>query len=175
MSEDPERSSYEDLELGTLTSYFSFRPPSPRPPGSTPPQQQKNPQNSQKRQEGSAGTNRQFTGARVDTTQRPTKVDTTVSDSTFLLSPSIIRALEGVHYIADHLRAEDADFSVSINEIPHLLNVQLSEWCFNGTGPLYHCWPAKVPGCYSTRQVTLLTPMKILEPIDMEYPIFHIL
>ncbi|KAK5903615.1 hypothetical protein CgunFtcFv8_007378 [Champsocephalus gunnari] len=56
-SEDPERSSYEDLELGTLTSYFSFRPPSPRPPG-------------------------------------------------------VIRALEGVHYIADHLRAEDADFSV---------------------------------------------------------------
>ncbi|XP_075454732.1 neuronal acetylcholine receptor subunit alpha-2 isoform X1 [Ascaphus truei] len=30
----------------------------------------------------------------------------------FLLSPSILKALEGVHYIADHLRAEDADFSV---------------------------------------------------------------
>uniref|UniRef100_A0A671V6Q8 Cholinergic receptor nicotinic alpha 2 subunit n=1 Tax=Sparus aurata TaxID=8175 RepID=A0A671V6Q8_SPAAU len=88
-SEDPERSSYEDLELGTLTSYFSFRPPSPRPPG-------------------------QLTGVnRVNPTQKPAKVDNTVStDSSFLLSPSVIRALEGVHYIADHLRAEDADFSV---------------------------------------------------------------
>ncbi len=117
-SEEPERSSYEDLELGTLTSYFSFRPPSPRPPGLTPPPQQKNPQNSQNRPEGAAGTHRQLTGARVNPTQRPTKVDNTVSDSTFLLSPSVIRALEGVHYIADHLRAEDADFSVS-NEIPN--------------------------------------------------------
>ncbi|KAG7242965.1 hypothetical protein INR49_017656 [Caranx melampygus] len=87
--EEPERSCYEDLELGTLTSYFSFRPPSPRPPGSTPPPQQKTPQNSQSRQEAAAGgTNRQLTG------------------------PDVIRALEGVHYIADHLRAEDADFSV---------------------------------------------------------------
>ncbi|KAM8725415.1 neuronal acetylcholine receptor subunit alpha-2 [Acanthopagrus schlegelii] len=111
-SEDPERSSYEDLELGTLTSYFSFRPPSPRPPGSTPPPQQKNPQNSLNRQEGAA--NRQLTGVnRVNSTQKPAKVDNTVStDSSFLLSPSVIRALEGVHYIADHLRAEDADFSV---------------------------------------------------------------
>uniref|UniRef100_A0A8D3AJR8 Cholinergic receptor, nicotinic, alpha 2b (neuronal) n=1 Tax=Scophthalmus maximus TaxID=52904 RepID=A0A8D3AJR8_SCOMX len=83
--EDPDRSCYEDLELGTLTSYFSF------PAG---------------------GTNRQLTGARVNPTQRPTKVENTVSDSTFLLSPSVVRALEGVHYIADHLRAEDADFSV---------------------------------------------------------------
>lgn len=121
-SEDPEKSSYEDLELGTLTSYFSFRPPSPRPPGSTPPQQQKNPQNSQKRKEGSAGTNRQLTVPRVDTTQRPAKADSTISDSTFLLSPSVIRALEGVHYIADHLRAEDADFSVSNNEMPHIFH-----------------------------------------------------
>ncbi|XP_071772519.1 neuronal acetylcholine receptor subunit alpha-2 [Centroberyx gerrardi] len=111
-AEDPERRCYEDLELGTLTSYFSFRPPSPRPPGSTPPSQQKNLQNSQNRQEGSGGTNRQLTGGRVNPTQRPAKVDNTVSDSSFLLSPSVIRALEGVHYIADHLRAEDADFSV---------------------------------------------------------------
>uniref|UniRef100_A0A8K9X9R6 Cholinergic receptor, nicotinic, alpha 2b (neuronal) n=1 Tax=Oncorhynchus mykiss TaxID=8022 RepID=A0A8K9X9R6_ONCMY len=64
-TEDPQRRTpcYEDLELGALTSYFSFRPPSPRPPE-------------------------------------------------FPLSPSVIRALEGLHYIADHLRAEDADFSV---------------------------------------------------------------
>ncbi|XP_071335231.1 neuronal acetylcholine receptor subunit alpha-2 isoform X2 [Trachinotus anak] len=54
-SEDPERSCYEDLELGTLTSYFSFRPPSPRPPGSTPPPQQKTPQSSQNRQEAAGG------------------------------------------------------------------------------------------------------------------------
>ncbi|KAM3603419.1 uncharacterized protein V6R79_021849 [Siganus canaliculatus] len=111
-SEDAERSSYEDLELGTLTSYFSFRPPSPRPPGSTPPPQQKIPENGQSRQEGALGANRQLPGARVNSTQRPAKVDNTVSDSRFLLSPSVIRALEGVHYIADHLRAEDADFSV---------------------------------------------------------------
>ncbi|XP_077443525.1 neuronal acetylcholine receptor subunit alpha-2 [Stigmatopora argus] len=32
--------------------------------------------------------------------------------SPFSLSPAVVRALEGVHYIADHLRAEDADFSV---------------------------------------------------------------
>ncbi|XP_040919812.1 neuronal acetylcholine receptor subunit alpha-2 [Toxotes jaculatrix] len=111
-SEEPERSCYEDLELGTLTSYFSFRPPSPRPPGSTPPPQQKTPQNSQNRQEAAGGTNRQLTGARVNPTQRPIKVENTALDSKFLLSPSVIRALEGVHYIADHLRAEDADFSV---------------------------------------------------------------
>lgn len=127
-SEDHDRSSYEDLELGTLTSYFSFRPPSPRPPGSTPPPQQKNPQNSQNRQEGAAGTNRQLTGARVNPTQKPAKVDNTVSDSKFLLSPSVIRALEGVHYIADHLRAEDADFSVSINADDHMCYYQ-SDTC----------------------------------------------
>uniref|UniRef100_G3P907 Cholinergic receptor, nicotinic, alpha 2b (neuronal) n=1 Tax=Gasterosteus aculeatus TaxID=69293 RepID=G3P907_GASAC len=51
-------------------------------------------------------------GSRVNLTQRAVKADNAVSDSTFLLSPSVIRALEGVHYIADHLRAEDADFSV---------------------------------------------------------------
>ncbi|XP_068197898.1 neuronal acetylcholine receptor subunit alpha-2 isoform X2 [Antennarius striatus] len=107
--EDPEK-SYEDLELGTLTSYFSFRPPSPRPPGSTPPPTQKNSQN---RQEGASGANRQLTGSRVNlTSQRPTAVENTASDSTSPLSPSVMRALEGVQYIADHLRAEDADFSV---------------------------------------------------------------
>uniref|UniRef100_A0A7N6B6L4 Cholinergic receptor, nicotinic, alpha 2b (neuronal) n=1 Tax=Anabas testudineus TaxID=64144 RepID=A0A7N6B6L4_ANATE len=58
------------------------------------------------------GTDRQLPGARLNLTQRPTEVDNAASDSTFLLSPSVIRALEGVHYIADHLRAEDADFSV---------------------------------------------------------------
>ena len=30
-----------------------------------------------------------------------------------VLSPAVQRAIEGVQYIADHLRAEDADFSVS--------------------------------------------------------------
>ncbi|NXL88565.1 ACHA2 protein, partial [Alectura lathami] len=34
------------------------------------------------------------------------------SDRGLSLSPSILKALEGVQYIADHLRAEDADFSV---------------------------------------------------------------
>ncbi|XP_056419744.1 neuronal acetylcholine receptor subunit alpha-2 isoform X3 [Hyla sarda] len=43
-------------------------------------------------------------------TPRQSKVENV--ESNFLLSPSILKALEGVHYIADHLRAEDADFSV---------------------------------------------------------------
>ncbi|CAL1586371.1 unnamed protein product [Knipowitschia caucasica] len=102
-----ERSSYEDLELGTLTSYFSFRPPSPRPIP-TPPTQAKNTPN---RQEAGAAGNKQSMNMRVNATRRP-KVDNVVSESTLKLSPSVIRALEGVHYIADHLRAEDADFSV---------------------------------------------------------------
>ncbi|XP_062378507.1 neuronal acetylcholine receptor subunit alpha-2a [Sardina pilchardus] len=34
------------------------------------------------------------------------------ADPALLLSPSVIHALEGVRYIADHLRAEDADFCV---------------------------------------------------------------
>ncbi|NWU96316.1 ACHA2 protein, partial [Upupa epops] len=34
------------------------------------------------------------------------------SEQELMMSPSILRALEGVQYIADHLRAEDADFSV---------------------------------------------------------------
>lgn len=112
LSDELNRNSYEDLELGMLTSYFSFRPPSPRHLGISSPTQQ----HSQKKQEVPAGTNKQLSGARI-TAQRLTKADSTVSDSYFLLSPSIIRALEGVHYIADHLRAEDADFSVSICEI----------------------------------------------------------
>ncbi|XP_063079653.1 neuronal acetylcholine receptor subunit alpha-2 [Engraulis encrasicolus] len=41
-----------------------------------------------------------------------TTTSTSTSAAAFLLSPSVQRALEGVHYIADHLRAEDADFSV---------------------------------------------------------------
>uniref|UniRef100_A0A1A8LES4 Cholinergic receptor, nicotinic, alpha 2 (Neuronal) n=2 Tax=Nothobranchius TaxID=28779 RepID=A0A1A8LES4_9TELE len=102
--ENPERSCYEDLELGTLTTYFSFRPPSPRPPGLTPPSQLNQ---TQKQQEGA---NRQSGGSRFNSTQRCAKGDNLVSD--FQLSPSVMRALEGVHYIADHLRAEDADFSV---------------------------------------------------------------
>ncbi|XP_074845131.1 neuronal acetylcholine receptor subunit alpha-2 [Carettochelys insculpta] len=45
--------------------------------------------------------------------QRPaTKGDSLVSKPSLRLSPRVLKALEGVHYIADHLRAEDADFSV---------------------------------------------------------------
>ncbi|XP_006864499.1 PREDICTED: neuronal acetylcholine receptor subunit alpha-2 [Chrysochloris asiatica] len=40
------------------------------------------------------------------------KAEVQVQESGLLLSPSIQKALEGVHYIADHLRSEDADFSV---------------------------------------------------------------
>ncbi|KAG9352991.1 hypothetical protein JZ751_017567 [Albula glossodonta] len=43
---------------------------------------------------------------------RPTKVLSTREQHHFLMSPSMKLAIEGVQYIADHLRAEDADFSV---------------------------------------------------------------
>uniref|UniRef100_A0A3B3RXK9 Cholinergic receptor nicotinic alpha 2 subunit n=1 Tax=Paramormyrops kingsleyae TaxID=1676925 RepID=A0A3B3RXK9_9TELE len=65
-------------------------------------------QNLQSRLEGVA---RQL-GGRVDPNKRSFKIDNLVSDATLALSPSVVRALEGVHYIAEHLRAEDADFSV---------------------------------------------------------------
>uniref|UniRef100_A0A8C2B6G3 Cholinergic receptor, nicotinic, alpha 2b (neuronal) n=1 Tax=Cyprinus carpio TaxID=7962 RepID=A0A8C2B6G3_CYPCA len=48
-------------------------------------------------------------GGRVTVTKRP---DMTSDNPGFPLSPSVLQALEGVHYIAEHLRAEDADFSV---------------------------------------------------------------
>lgn len=41
------------------------------------------------------------------------KVETQLQEDGLLLSPRIQKALEGVHYIADHLRSEDADSSVS--------------------------------------------------------------
>ncbi|XP_035380321.1 neuronal acetylcholine receptor subunit alpha-2 isoform X1 [Electrophorus electricus] len=96
---------YEDLELFPLSSAFSlsFRPPSPRPPGSTPPPVQGM----------SPGPVPRQLGGRVNHTKRAALDDSPQSDDQrFPLSPSIMRALEGVHYIADHLRAEDADFSV---------------------------------------------------------------
>ncbi|XP_061608993.1 neuronal acetylcholine receptor subunit alpha-2 isoform X2 [Phyllopteryx taeniolatus] len=80
--------SLEDLELGTLTSYFSFRPPSPPPP---PPPPQDVGRLSGRRAGSACGR---------------------VSAWDFPLSPGVAHALEGVRYIADHLRAEDADFSV---------------------------------------------------------------
>nr|XP_028581086.1 neuronal acetylcholine receptor subunit alpha-2 [Podarcis muralis] len=50
----------------------------------------------------------------VELVRRPaTKTENpTSSEQGLQLSPSILKALEGVHYIANHLRAEDADFSV---------------------------------------------------------------
>ncbi|XP_077408359.1 neuronal acetylcholine receptor subunit alpha-2 isoform X2 [Vanacampus margaritifer] len=81
--------SLEDLELGTLTSYFSFRPPSPQQQKTPPPPP---PQSVRK--------------------LAATRAKEEAPAPDFLLSPSVIHALEGVHYIADHLRAEDADFSV---------------------------------------------------------------
>uniref|UniRef100_A0A8C8HBW8 Cholinergic receptor, nicotinic, alpha 2b (neuronal) n=1 Tax=Oncorhynchus tshawytscha TaxID=74940 RepID=A0A8C8HBW8_ONCTS len=56
---------------------------------------------------GGGGVNR-----RVNPTQRPANLVSDSREIEFPLSPSVIRALEGLHYIADHLRAEDADFSV---------------------------------------------------------------
>ncbi|KAG7471977.1 hypothetical protein MATL_G00103700 [Megalops atlanticus] len=43
---------------------------------------------------------------------RPSKVCGADEQQLFLMSPSMKLAIEGVQYIADHLRAEDADFSV---------------------------------------------------------------
>lgn len=41
------------------------------------------------------------------------------SASASLLSPAVVSALEGVTYIAEHLRAEDADFSVRAEDSYH--------------------------------------------------------
>lgn len=99
----------EDLELGTLTSNFSlsFPTPSPCAPDSTPSAHL--PQLAPKH--GSSTSHDMWARAR----KMLGKVDhcKPVSDDRMSLSPSVIQALEGVHYIADHLRAEDADFSVS--------------------------------------------------------------
>lgn len=98
---------YENLELGTLSANFSpsFRSPSPHPPSSTPTPSFLLPSPSSSLPINHGPSIRH--GVRVNHTMRQ-------SDSEpFSLSPSIIQALEGVHYIADHLRAQDADFSVS--------------------------------------------------------------
>ncbi|XP_036397757.1 neuronal acetylcholine receptor subunit alpha-2a [Megalops cyprinoides] len=51
-------------------------------------------------------------GGWIDPAQHPAFEIGSLADSTHSLSPSVLRALEGVQYIANHLRAEDADFSV---------------------------------------------------------------
>ncbi|RXN29336.1 neuronal acetylcholine receptor subunit alpha-2-like protein [Labeo rohita] len=48
----------------------------------------------------------------VNLCQRPAKLTNLVSDPSLTFSPCVLRALDGVRYIADHLRAEDEDFSV---------------------------------------------------------------
>ncbi|CAL8312964.1 unnamed protein product [Lota lota] len=103
--DDQERRCYEELELGKLTSYFSFRPPSPRPPGSTPPPPPPPPPPPASATEPPPPPSVQKTRTLGDGAAA-------AAESSFLLSPGMMRALEGVHYIADHLRAEDADFSV---------------------------------------------------------------
>ncbi|XP_061125560.1 neuronal acetylcholine receptor subunit alpha-2 isoform X1 [Syngnathus typhle] len=90
---DASSRSLEDLELGTLASYVSFRPPSPQRP-ETPQRSARQPP----------------PPARTSTIKRSARGEAPPAD--FPLSPSLIHALEGVHYVADHLRAEDADFSV---------------------------------------------------------------
>ncbi|XP_052476219.1 neuronal acetylcholine receptor subunit alpha-2-like [Carassius gibelio] len=44
--------------------------------------------------------------------QHPAKLTYLMSDHSLTFSPCVQRALDGVRYIADHLRAEDEDFSV---------------------------------------------------------------
>ncbi|XP_019365651.1 PREDICTED: neuronal acetylcholine receptor subunit alpha-4 [Gavialis gangeticus] len=46
------------------------------------------------------------------TSGQGTKAHSTKEQPLLLMSPALKLAVEGVHYIADHLRAEDADFSV---------------------------------------------------------------
>ncbi|XP_051954647.1 neuronal acetylcholine receptor subunit alpha-2-like isoform X2 [Xyrauchen texanus] len=99
---------YKHLELGTLSSAISlsFHSPSPCPLGSTPPPLQK--YGPYPRLE--MGMASRSPGCRANVTKR---LDNMTSDNPgFPLSPSVLQALEGVHYIADHLRAEDADVSV---------------------------------------------------------------
>ena len=58
------------------------------------------------------------------------KAEAQVPDGGLLLSPRVQKALEGVHYIADHLRAEDADSSVSggWGRVPPLGDSTSLEW-----------------------------------------------
>ncbi|XP_026103500.1 neuronal acetylcholine receptor subunit alpha-2-like [Carassius auratus] len=98
---------YKDLELGTLSSAItlSLQTPSPCPLSSTPPSLQEFGPSSRL----DMGVTSRQPGGSVNVTKQP---DMTSDNPGFLLSPSVLQALEGVHYIAEHLRAEDADFSV---------------------------------------------------------------
>ncbi|TRZ02158.1 hypothetical protein DNTS_007277 [Danionella cerebrum] len=103
--ESRRRFGYKELELGTMSSAISLslKAASPCSFASSPPPVQKFGSNS-RLEMGLAS--RQSSG-RSNIIQKP---ETS-------LSPSVLQALEGVHYIADHLRAEDADFSVSFFQI----------------------------------------------------------
>ncbi|XP_058604558.1 neuronal acetylcholine receptor subunit alpha-2a [Onychostoma macrolepis] len=48
----------------------------------------------------------------VNLCQRSANLTNLTSDPSLTFSPCVLRALDGVRYIADHLRAEDEDFSV---------------------------------------------------------------
>ncbi|KAM7150076.1 neuronal acetylcholine receptor subunit alpha-4 [Macrochelys suwanniensis] len=48
----------------------------------------------------------------TSSSEQGTKTLSTKEQHVLLMSPALKLAVEGVHYIADHLRAEDADFSV---------------------------------------------------------------
>ncbi|XP_056620264.1 neuronal acetylcholine receptor subunit alpha-2 [Triplophysa dalaica] len=106
--ESRRRYCYKDLELGTLSSAISFslHPSSPCPLSSAPPTLQKYGP-SPRTEVGGAS---RHPGGRANVMKRPDNM--TTDNAEFPLSPSVLQALEGVHYIADHLRAEDADFSV---------------------------------------------------------------
>ncbi|XP_041927955.1 neuronal acetylcholine receptor subunit alpha-2a [Alosa sapidissima] len=51
-------------------------------------------------------------GSLLLSSQRLSELGALQADPALLFSPSVLHALEGVRYIADHLRAEDADFCV---------------------------------------------------------------
>ena len=56
-----------------------------------------------------------FTDHLAETLTKESTKDTNTEQDAIVptISPAVQRAIEGVQYIADHLRAEDADFSVS--------------------------------------------------------------
>uniref|UniRef100_A0A4W5LHG6 Cholinergic receptor nicotinic alpha 2 subunit n=1 Tax=Hucho hucho TaxID=62062 RepID=A0A4W5LHG6_9TELE len=130
-----------DLELGELTSYFSFRPPSPRPPGSTPPPQQNHPPpvagQPHNRLDGGVEGGEGGVNRRVNPTQRPANLVSESRGIEFPLSPSVIRALEGLHYIADHLRAEDEDWKYVAMVIDRIFLWMFIIVCLLGTIGLF--------------------------------------
>ncbi|XP_046887453.1 neuronal acetylcholine receptor subunit alpha-2a isoform X2 [Hypomesus transpacificus] len=92
---------------GRLTPSFSFPPSSPVLPGFTPLPHSLSSLSSMLHPQRPSSL---LSSLHWDT--NPSPEHGTIQDMALSLSPAVLRALEGVTYIAEHLRAEDADFSV---------------------------------------------------------------